>query len=492
MIARAGVEVMEEGGARFRAESVPRLQMRADIEAQVFAASRRLAAERDGGARRPPSFTAIGIGCTILFWVAVAPAAFPNGFGVLAALPVLIFLAFCMGVRIAALGRLVAGDRRDEACEHGQPDIWPRYTVIAPVHDEAEGAARLIEALVSLDYPTDRLEIFVVGEAADRITLKACRRAAAPFRHVAVLATPDGRPTTKGRASNYALAFAQGQFVVVYDAEDRPAPDQLKMAASAFLRAPSDVACLQARLMIANRRESYTSRMMHAEYAAHFHGFLPTLARLHWRFPLSGSSNHFRMDVLRAVGGWDAWNVTEDADLGFRLACAGHRAELLHSTTEEEAPVRLADWRRQRTRWIKGFLQTLAVYGRRPRQFVKRTGTSGLAGMAVGIAGVAVPALLFPPAMAAPLLGAAWRGAFDAQAFAAAYGVALLGLVVGMATLASGPRRASWRTRFVAACGAPVYWLLMVFAAYCALYDLVFRPHAWDKTPHGAAARRLI
>jgi hypothetical protein len=236
----------------------------------------------------------------------------------------------------------------------------PVYTVIAALYREAASVGPLLDAIDALDYPREKLDVIVVLEPDDLQTRAAiARRGAEP--HLQVLIAPAIGPKTKPKALNFALHFARGQFVAVFDAEDAPDPGQLRAALDAFRTTGSEVACAQAKLCIDNLTHSWLSRMFAAEYAGQFEVLLPGLVSLHMPLPLGGSSNHFRTEALRKVGGWDAYNVTEDADLGFRLARFGYRSVIIDSTTSEEAPVRFGGWLRQRSRWMKGWMRPRSI-----------------------------------------------------------------------------------------------------------------------------------
>jgi len=242
----------------------------------------------------------------------------------------------------AAIGRglAIAAARRPPPISRLSEAELPSYTVIVPLYREAQMVASLLHALGALDYPRERLQILIVLEADDAETAAALDRHPQPG--VRPVIAPRGHPRTKPRACNIALQQATGRHVVVYDAEDRPHPLQLREAAARFARGDRRLACLQAPLRIAGG-SSFLSRQFALEYAAQFEVLLPTLARIGAPFPLGGTSNHFRTDVLRAVGGWDAWNVTEDADLGFRLAAHGWRSGTLRTPTWESAPTAYRD-----------------------------------------------------------------------------------------------------------------------------------------------------
>ncbi len=232
----------------------------------------------------------------------------------------------------------------------------PVYSVIAALYREAASADGLLRSIEALDYPVEKLDVVIALEADDDET----RAAIAARRHrlpISVITVPPGGPRTKPKALNAALLFARGSFTVIYDAEDRPEPDQLRRALQAFASGGNKLARVQARLCIDNTADSWLTRLFTAEYAGQFDTFLPGSAVGHLPLPLGGSSNHFHIATLRAVGAWDAYNVTEDADLGMRLARLGYRAAVIASTTYEEAPAQFGPWLRQRTRWFKGWMR---------------------------------------------------------------------------------------------------------------------------------------
>jgi len=232
---------------------------------------------------------------------------------------------------------------------------FPVYTVIAPLRGEARVVNQLLSGIERLNYPTDKLDVILAVEADDHET----RNAITARRHripITVIPIPPTKPGTKPKALDVALPLARGMFTVIYDAEDRPERNQLRVALNAFRSAGNDLACVQARLCM-DTDTSWLARYFTAEYAGHFDVFLPRLAALGLPIPLGGSSNHFRTETLRAVGGWDPYNVTEDADLGMRLARFGYRCAVIDSTTYEEAPTDVRRWINQRSRWFKGWMR---------------------------------------------------------------------------------------------------------------------------------------
>jgi len=374
----------------------------------------------------------------------------------------------------------------------------PVYSVVAALYRETAMVRPLVAALDALDYPKAKLDIKLVVERRDIETLAAIVALRLPARYEVIVAPP-GAPSTKPRALNVALPALRGELVVVYDAEDRPDPDQLRLAAAAFA-ADRGLDCLQARLVIDNPSDSWLSAMFAIEYAALFDLLDPGLAALGLPLPLGGSSNHFRARTLRRVGGWDAWNVTEDADLGVRLARERARVGALASDTREEAPSDLASWFRQRTRWQKGWMQTLIVHSREPARVLRALGpTRALA--AVALIGGSVLGGLFGPALAGEALWHAVRGDLAKESLwsvagdVAIYTLMALGLMTVLAPAVAASRRRGLAASAAAFASLPLYYALISAASWAALIDLAIRPFHWAKTEHdrsrAAVARAL-
>lgn len=372
--------------------------------------------------------------------------------------------------------------------------VLPIYTIIAALYREAASVDALLASLERLDYPREKLDVIVAVEADDRET----RAALAARKHripITVIPVPTGGPRTKPRALNVALPFARGAYTVIYDAEDRPDRDQLRRALQAFDAAGGDLACVQARLCIDNTADSWLVRLFTAEYAGQFDVFLPGLAGLRLPLPLGGSSNHFRTEILRAAGAWDAYNVTEDADLGMRLARLGYRMDVIDSTTYEEAPARLGPWLRQRTRWFKGWMVTWRVHMRQPIRLLHELRLAGFLSFQLMVGGNVLAALVHPLFIAGLiylLAGGApmWRGDGAAIAtLAALYGASAV--IIGYLTSAflgwlGLYRRGLLGTSWVLLM-TPLHWPLLSLAAWRALYQFVIAPHSWEKTQHGLA-----
>jgi cellulose synthase/poly-beta-1,6-N-acetylglucosamine synthase-like glycosyltransferase len=399
-------------------------------------------------------------------------------------------LWFLLFTSLRLAGCLVAKETRPNLPRLPDHDL-PVYTVIAALYHEAASVAPLMRSLDALDYPREKLDIKLVIEPDDLHTRAAIARLGA-MPHVQVIIAPDAGPRTKPKALNCALSFARGTFLTVYDAEDRPEPGQLRAALDAFRTHDPDVACVQASLCIDNTADGWLPRMFTAEYAGQFDAFLQGFSRFRMPLPLGGSSNHFRTAVLRDAGGWDPYNVTEDADLGFRLARRGHRCVMFPSTTYEEAPVRFSAWLRQRSRWMKGWMQTWGVHMRTPLKLWRDAGPSGFFTLNILVGGNVLTALAHPlllgEIVVRIMLGGNGVTSFASQPFAELY---LATVAAGyLSTVAIGliglARRGLLREAWILTL-TPLYWICLSLAAWRALYQLVRRPYHWDKTEHGLA-----
>jgi cellulose synthase/poly-beta-1,6-N-acetylglucosamine synthase-like glycosyltransferase len=367
----------------------------------------------------------------------------------------------------------------------------PVYTVLVPLFHEVRIVPQLLASLRALDYPPSRLEILLIVESVDQETPAALQRAAID-PHMQIVVVPDGAPRTKPRALQYALQFAGGDYVVVYDAEDAPESDQLRRALAALRNGGARIGCLQAQLNIYNSDASWLTRQFTIEYTALFDCILPALQRLQLPVPLGGTSNHFPRAVLDAVGGWDPYNVTEDADLGIRLARAGWQVGVLPSTTWEEAPPTLRVWLGQRTRWLKGWMQTYLVHMRRPRRLCRELGARHFIGFQVLMGGLILSALVHPWFYL--LIGwDLWHGRLlgvPSSVFGQwLLGIGVFNLIAGyVSAIALGTVAAARRGRLRLAVHAllmPAYWLAISCAAYRALWQQLRAPHYWEKTEHG-------
>jgi cellulose synthase/poly-beta-1,6-N-acetylglucosamine synthase-like glycosyltransferase len=365
----------------------------------------------------------------------------------------------------------------------------PTYTVLVPLYGEAVMVERLVAALDRLEWPRDRLDIKIIVEEDDDATRERVARAVhdPPYEIVVV---PAATPRTKPKALTYALPFARGELVTIYDAEDRPHPRQLREAYAVFAAGGPRLACLQAPIVIDNRDASRIARLFSIEYSALFDGLLPTLADLDLPIPLGGTSNHFRKSALEEVEGWDPFNVTEDADLGIRLARFGYRIGTLTLPTFENAPTAALPWLRQRTRWLKGWMQTWLVHTRQPMRLIRDIGLRQFIGFALVSIGMVISAIIHPIYIVSLIVVAANPLSLGAESVAATVALAInvFNLFAGYIAVALLSGRTLALRRRSGDAGElvwlPFYWLLMSIAGYRALIQLFIRPHHWEKTPH--------
>ena len=365
----------------------------------------------------------------------------------------------------------------------------PMYTVLVPVFREARVVGRLVENLGRLDYPSDRLEIIILVEEDDDETRDAIARSQPPENFV-VLTIPKGAPQTKPRACNAGLQVARGEYLVIYDAEDAPEPDQLKKTVVAFHRSGPTTVVMQAALNYFNARENVLTRMFSLEYSYWFDYMLTGLDVADLPIPLGGTSNHFRTSALRELGGWDPYNVTEDADLGIRASALGYRVGVVNSTTMEEATSRMGIFVGQRSRWIKGYMQTALVHARQPIQLARTIGLRRFASFALLIGGTPITFLGVIPFTALTVLAffIPW-GALSIAFPAVVFWLCLLNFLIGNGLMVylnmMGPYKRGTFWLVAWALLNPVYWLLHSVAAYKALWQLITKPHYWEKTEHG-------
>ncbi|MBN9152914.1 MAG: glycosyltransferase [Microbacterium sp.] len=365
----------------------------------------------------------------------------------------------------------------------------PIYTVLVPVFREARVVGRLVDNLGRLDYPADRLEVIILVEEEDDETREAIARSEPPENFV-ILTIPKGAPQTKPRACNAGLEVARGEYLVIYDAEDAPEPDQLKKTVVAFQRSDPSTVVMQAALNYFNARENVLTRMFSLEYSYWFDYMLTGLDVADLPIPLGGTSNHFRTAALRELGGWDPYNVTEDADLGIRASALGYRVGVVNSTTMEEATSRMGIFVGQRSRWIKGYMQTALVHARQPLRLARTIGLRRFASFALLIGGTPVTFLGVLPFTALTVVAFFIPWDQLSVAFpAVVFWVCLLNFLIGNGLMVylnmMGPYKRGTFWLVAWALLNPVYWILHSLAAYKALWQLITKPHYWEKTEHG-------
>lgn len=399
-----------------------------------------------------------------------------------------VFFIACAAMRV---GATVSPFRPTDKTEvrPSPHDEKPVYTVLVTLLDEAALVPGLVHHLSKLRWPAAKLEIKIICEAHDAPTIAALNAQHLDARFEIVI-VPAGGPTTKPNALCYAMSFCQGNLITLYDAEDRPHPMQLEEAWQRFRDSGPELACLQAPLQIANACDNRLTALFHMEYAGLFKRILPWLAQRQLPLPLGGTSNHFRRAALDEVGLWDPYNVTEDADLGYRLWEYGYRLETITLPTLEDAPATVADWLPQRTRWLKGWMQTWIVHSRKSGTIIERHGFWRFLLAHIVLSGIIVSALLHPLVLLSAVTMAIWLAGTTVSV---AEQIALLAIdmttlllsyaafcVLGLQATSPDMRRVighhAWAT--------PLYWMAMSVAAWRALFQMFHAPFYWEKTRH--------
>lgn len=391
-----------------------------------------------------------------------------------------------MSVIYAALRFTACLIQKPKTSESTPVENWPFYTVLVPLFHEANMVSQLMSALSELDYPKDKLEIFMICEAVDPPTIEEVRKRAGGIFHLIIV--PPGFPQTKPRALNFAMHRARGEFITIYDAEDIPDPKQLKAAIRAF-KADRHLGALQAPLDYANANMNWLTRQFGLEYAALFQVWVPFLSALGLPFPLGGTSNHMRRAALDSIQGWDSHNVTEDADLSFRLAAHDWRLGYITPPTQEEAVSNFKAWHFQRARWMKGYLQTWQCHMHAP--FVPG-GFKGLARfftlqLTLGL--TLISALFHLPVMAGVSLYCLYQYISGTPLNIPAPFLASLAISYGAGMLIGGVGavRAGKPALLLSVPFMPFYWFALCAPTIRALWELKSNPFHWHKTEHGVS-----
>jgi glycosyltransferase XagB len=379
----------------------------------------------------------------------------------------------------------------DKEVEQLEDADLPFYTILCPLYKEANVLEDFVSAIDDIDWPKNRLDVILLLEEDDKETLDKAKSMRLPD-YVTLLVIPDSEPKTKPKACNYGLQFARGEYLVIYDAEDKPETDQLKKAYLAYRKAGKDVYCLQCKLNYYNPHHNLLTKLFTTEYSLWFDIILPGLQSIKATIPLGGTSNHFRTKELKNLHGWDPFNVTEDCDLGVRLFKEGKRTAIINSTTWEEANSKMSNWIKQRSRWIKGYLQTYLVHTRNPIEFIRQYRLHALYFHLV--IGMRVVFILLNPVLwimtlsyflLNPLTGAFIESIYIAPVFYAAVFTLVVGNFMYFYNYMIGALlRQQWEVvKYVFF--IPFYWVMASIAGYIAVYQLITKPHYWEKTKHG-------
>jgi cellulose synthase/poly-beta-1,6-N-acetylglucosamine synthase-like glycosyltransferase len=366
----------------------------------------------------------------------------------------------------------------------------PVYTILVPVYKEPEVVHILVNSLKKMNYPQAKLDIILLLEEEDTLTYEAAKKAHPPgnWRFIRV---PDALPKTKPKACNYGVFFSRGAFLTIYDAEDIPDPDQLKKAIIGFQKYGESYVCLQAALNYFNAEENLITRLFTLEYSYWFDYLLPGLDYFNLPIPLGGTSNHFRANVLKELGSWDPYNVTEDADLGIRASANGYKVGIINSTTYEEANTRYWNWVRQRSRWIKGYMQTFLVHNRNPIKTLRTIGVVNWLSFQLFIGGTPLVFLMTPIVWSLFVIWVITQTtALDPFIPPTILYIGLFNLLLGnfmgvYLNMMAVYRRGLYSLLPFALLN-PLYWLFgHSVSAYKALWQLFRKPFYWEKTQHG-------
>jgi cellulose synthase/poly-beta-1,6-N-acetylglucosamine synthase-like glycosyltransferase len=405
---------------------------------------------------------------------------------------VTLIFSITIATRLAAFYGLV-NKKEGPRPDHQSETPFPVYSVLVALYKEAAVVPQIVRSMSRLDWPHSRLEIIYVCEEGDQETQEALRKIRLPAAH-RILSVPPVVPRTKPKALNFALEQCSGELVVIYDAEDRPDPLQLREAWRRFSTEGPELACLQAPLLVTNAKESWLSCLFAVEYASHFQALLPFLDLQGAPLPLGGTSNHFRREALEKVGGWDPYNVTEDADLGIRFARNGYRCSMIGRPTLEDGPTTLSEWIPQRTRWIKGWMQTFFVHNRNIKKLYNNIGIINLILFEILMASFILSPLLYVISIINYIYiyyasdDIIWNN-FD---FLTVNLAIFVGGHICYLVLSAAAWREAFKSRLpiTVALTFPAYWALGTYAAWRAVWKLVSAPFEWEKTNHRPASQR--
>lgn len=396
---------------------------------------------------------------------------------------ILIYRGFAKPPEIQTGRKLLAAESKKD---------WPLYTILCPLYHEWKVLPQFVSAVSKLDYPEEKLQVLLLLEEDDEETVREVKKISLP-PYFDVITVPQTLPKTKPKALNYGLKLAKGEFITVYDAEDIPDPYQLKKAALALLNGDKKLVCVQAKLDFYNPHQNILTRIFSAEYALWFDLVLTGLQSVNAPIPLGGTSNHFRTKDLRKFEGWDSFNVTEDCDLGIRLAKLGYRTAIIDSVTREEANSSLLNWIRQRSRWIKGYIQTYLVHIRDMGSFRSSGSRLNMPAFQLIVGGKVLSAFINPFMWLLTFSYFAFRlkiGTFIESFFPApVLYMGVFSLIFGnflyMYYYMIGCAKRGYEEIIKYVFLVPLYWLTISISSWLALYEVIVDPFHWSKTHHG-------
>jgi len=360
--------------------------------------------------------------------------------------------------------------------------ILPTYSILIPLYKEVGNIKILNEGIRDIQYPDSLLDIIVLLEEDDKHTLKEIYTLK-DIRSIRVIILDKSFPKTKPKALNYGYFFSKGSFLTIYDAEDKPDPDQLIKAIAKFNQLGVEYSCLQARLNFYNMEENILTKFFSIEYHHWFNVLLPGLEKLKLPIGLGGTSNHFKSNIIREIGLWDAYNVTEDADLGLRIHMKGYKTKILDSYTLEESPLDPISWILQRTRWIKGMIQTILVYIKVSIFYSNKMKKRDHLSVIIFLIFTTYSFYMLPIIVVIGFL-------YNNKTYQIIWNYNLAISLIYIYTSAffsikNTSKRKITLLNFIGLIFFPLYFLLHVISAYCALIQILFNPFKWNKTKHG-------
>lgn len=367
-----------------------------------------------------------------------------------------------------------------------------KYTILCPLYKEKRIISQFIKAMDAIDYPKEQLEILILIEEDDGEIKEALEKMSlSNIFHIILI--PHSLPKTKPKALNFGLQKTTGEYIVIYDAEDIPDLQQLKKAICAFKKTDNRVICIQAKLNFYNVHQNILTKLFTAEYALWFDLILTGLQSINGPIPLGGTSNHFKTSYLREIKGWDSFNVTEDCDLGLRIAKKGYKTAIMNSLTFEEANSHHLNWLHQRSRWIKGYIQTYLVHMRQPSDFLKKWDGQHIITLQFVVGGKFLSMFINPFMWITTIgyfllrvrVGTTIESFYPSSIFYLGVFSLIIGNFLYMYSYMIGCVKQGYFELIKYLYFVPLYWLGMSLAAWKAGISLIISPHYWSKTIHG-------
>lgn len=275
---------------------------------------------------------------------------------------VYVWLFYQIPILAAGVKHLRRSSRKGREKSSLSIESLPMISIIIPVKDEEKVVARLLKALLRLDYPAEKREIIIVEDGSSDGTVEICKEYARRYpEQVKLLRKPvsNGKPS----ALNYALKYVKGDIIAFFDADSVPEPDILRRAI-AYFHDPS-VAAVQGRLCSINADENMLTKFISYEEAVWSEAYLQGKDALGLFVHLRGSCQFIRRSILMKLNGFDEGVLSEDMELSVRLVKTGYKIRYASDIRSwQETPSSLRQLFRQRIRWFRGTMQVALRYGR--------------------------------------------------------------------------------------------------------------------------------